>query len=452
MALSDRHRFVCTECGETSSKWLGRCPSCDSWDSFQEVSALQSATASSDPAPLVDLATLDPDGRGSKRTPSGWESLDAVLGGGIVPGSAVLLAGEPGVGKSTLMLQAAAHLAASGGEVLYVSAEESAQQLRLRAQRLGAVDASIQVAGESEIGPILAVMERRKPGVVLVDSIQAVRSSDLSGLPGAMAQVRYCAERLVNIAKRHGTALFLIGHVTKEGSIAGPKSLEHLVDTVLTFDGERETQFRLLRAVKNRFGPTGEVALFEMRDRGLVPVSDPSKILLTRQHGKAPGSVVLPSLQGTRPLLVEIQALVNPSPLPTPRRMSVGLDGNRVALLAAVLERFAGLRLAERDLFLNVVGGLTLREPAADLAIAAAILSAGWEQAAPADALFFGEVGLLGEVRPVSQTGARLRAGAALGFRTALAPEMEERESVQGIRLRPIDSIAELASALRSTN
>jgi DNA repair protein RadA/Sms len=449
MALSSRHRFVCMECGETSSKWLGRCPACDSWDSFQEVTSLQEGEARSEPAEVVDLGTIDPESVGAQRLQTGWESLDQVLGGGIVPGSAVLLAGEPGVGKSTLILQAAAHLAAAARDVLYVCAEVSAQQLRLRAERLGSGDAPVLVAGESAIEPILAAMERHRPSVVLIDSIQAVRSADLSGLPGSMAQVRYCAERLVNTAKGRGAALFLVGHVTKEGSIAGPKSLEHLVDTVLTFDGERETQFRLLRAVKNRFGSTGEVALFEMRDRGLLPVSDPSRILLTRQHGKAPGSVVLPSLQGTRPLLVEIQALVNPSPLPTPRRMSVGLENSRVALLTAVLERFAGLRLAERDLFLNVVGGLSLREPAADLAIAAAILSAGWERSAPADAVFFGEVGLLGEVRPVSQATARLRAGAALGFRAALAPEMERSEIPPGIRALPIRTIGDLARVLR---
>lgn len=447
--LTARHRFVCTECGETSAKWLGRCPACDSWDSYREVAEKDPRAAGVEPVVGRRFAELAADAETGDRLVSGLEGVDAVLGGGTVPGASVLLAGEPGIGKSTLLLQIAGRLAGADARVLYVSAEESPRQVRMRAERLKAADTPLLVAGESEIEPLLATLAgEQPPSVLLVDSIQAVRSAELPGPPGSVAQVRFCAERLVHACKRHGVSLFLVGHVTKEGDIAGPKSLEHLVDVVLTFDGERETQFRLLRAAKNRFGSTGEVTLFEMREAGLVPVSDPSRILLTRQHGQAPGSVVLPSLQGTRPLLVEIQALVNPSPLPTPRRMSVGLDGNRVALLTAVLERFAGLRLAEKDLFLNVVGGLTPREPAADLAVATAILSASRDRPAPADAVYFGEVGLLGEVRPVGHTAARLRAAQALGFRAAVAPETDPGDIPHGIRLLRVRSIADLVRIL----
>ncbi|MGH9382436.1 MAG: DNA repair protein RadA [Thermoanaerobaculia bacterium] len=442
--LTARHRFVCTECGETSAKWLGRCPGCDSWDSLREVVEKDPRAAGVAPVVGRRFADLAADTAAGKRVVSGLAGVDTVLGGGVVPGSSVLLAGEPGIGKSTLLLQLASRLGDAGARTLYVSAEESPQQVRMRAERLGAADTPLLVAGESEIEPLLATLAGDAPAVLLVDSIQAVRSADLPGPPGSIAQVRFCAERLIHACKRHEVSLFLVGHVTKEGDIAGPKSLEHLVDVVLTFDGERETQFRLLRAAKNRFGSTGEVALFEMREAGLVLVSDPSRILLTRQHGQAPGSVVLPSLQGTRPLLVEIQALVNPSPLPTPRRMSVGLDGNRVALLTAVLERFAGLRLADKDLFLNVVGGLAPREPAADLAVATAILSAARDRPAPADAVYFGEVGLLGEVRPVGHTASRLRAAQALGFRAAVAPETEAADVPNGIRLLRVRKIADL--------
>jgi DNA repair protein RadA/Sms len=385
-----------------------------------------------------------------ERLPSGFPTVDRVLGGGIVAGGAVLLAGEPGIGKSTLLLQLAAKLAAAGRSVAYVSAEESPRQLRLRADRLGAIAPGISVVGETALEAILGAMDGAEsagpPAALLVDSIQALSSEELESPPGSIGQVRHAAHRLVERAKASGTALFLVGHVTKEGSIAGPKALEHLVDTVLAFEGERESDYRLLRASKNRFGPTGELALFEMRDRGLEPVADPSAVLLARRRSGAPGSAVLPTLTGTRPLLVETQALVHPTNFPSPRRMAVGLDSNRVVLLVAVLERFARLGLADRDVFLNVVGGLALKEPAADLAVAAALVSAYHGQPLPADAVFFGEVGLLGEIRPVGATEARLREAAAHGFRRAYLPKtagLPKKTGVETLELATVEELAE---------
>ncbi len=390
---------------------------------------------------------------GVGRFTSGMERLDRVLGGGVVHGGAVLLAGEPGIGKSTLLLQLGDALARGQHRVIYVSAEESPRQLKLRSERLGASNSALGVIGETSLEPILAAVEKAAPEILCVDSVQALRSADLDGPPGSVGQVRHCADRLVELCKRREIALFLVGHVTKEGAIAGPKSLEHLVDTVLTFEGEAQSEHRILRAQKNRFGPTGEVALYAMHDDGLEEVSDPSRVLLARRRGGRPGSVVSATLHGSRPLLVEVQALVHPTSFPSPRRMSVGLDGNRVTLLVAVLERFVGLGLADRDLFLNVVGGLAVREPAADLAVAAAILSAFGDRALPDDAALFGEVGLLGEVRPVARSQARLREIAALGFRRVYCPPLEGA-SREAIGIPPdllcieIEDIVELARHL----
>jgi DNA repair protein RadA/Sms len=379
------------------------------------------------------------------RLESGIGAVDRVLGGGIVAGGAVLLAGEPGIGKSTLLLQVAAQVAAAGRTALYASAEESPRQLRLRAERLGMISAGVLVVGETALEGLLAAVDGARPDLVLVDSVQALRSDELESPPGSIGQVRHAANRLVEVAKSRGIALFLVGHVTKEGTIAGPKALEHLVDTVLAFEGERESEHRLLRATKNRFGPTGELALFEMRDSGLLPIVDPSSVLLARRRSGAPGSAVLPTLSGTRPLLVEAQALVHPTGFPSPRRMAVGLDPNRVVLLVAVLERFAGLGLGDRDVFLNVVGGIALREPAADLGVAAALISAYRGVALPADAVFLGEIGLLGEVRPVAGTEVRLREAASHGFHRALLPRTDGLRAVAGISRVEIATVEELA-------
>lgn len=442
--------YACQSCGYQSTKWLGRCPECGTWSSFVEEirEAPKRAGKVGDRAGSTPVALSEIDQEQVLRTPSGIPALDRVLGGGVVAGGAVLLAGEPGIGKSTLLLQLAARLAGLERKVLYASAEESPRQLRLRAERLGCASSDVLVVGETRLESVLDAARAAEPGALLVDSIQAIASDELESPPGSIGQVRHCANRLVDFAKRSESTLFLVGHVTKEGTIAGPKSLEHLVDTVLNFEGERESDYRILRAAKNRFGPTGEIAMFEMRESGLEPVLDPSQVLLARRRRGAPGSAVLPTLSGARPLLVETQALVNPTNFPSPRRMSVGLDGNRVILLVAVLERFARLGLADRDVFLNVVGGLALKEPAADLAVAAALISAYRGVALPPDAVFFGEIGLLGEVRPVSQAEARLREAAAHGFKQAYVPRVEGLAKRIDMQLLPISTLEELADQL----
>ncbi len=448
--MGARTLYACQACGYQSSGWLGRCPECGAWSSFVEElrePARRAGRAKGVGAPsLVELAKVEQER--VLRTPSGVGALDRVLGGGVVAGGAVLLAGEPGIGKSTLLLQLAAALAANERPVLYASAEESPRQLRLRAERLGCATSGVLVVGETRLEALLAAAAEARPEVLLVDSIQAIGSEELESPPGAIGQVRHAAHRLVELAKRQEIALFLVGHVTKEGTIAGPKSLEHLVDTVLNFEGERESDYRLLRAAKNRFGPTGEIAMFEMRESGLEPVSDPSRALLARRRRDAPGSAVLPTLSGSRPLLVETQALVNPTNFPSPRRMSVGLDSNRTILLVAVLERFARLGLADRDVFLNVVGGLALREPAADLAVAAALVSAYRGVPLPPDAVYFGEIGLLGEVRPVGQAEARLREAAAHGFRRVVMPRTEGLAPRDGLARTEVATVEELAETI----
>ncbi len=388
------------------------------------------------------------------RFSSGLDLVDRVLGGGVVSGAAALLAGEPGIGKSTLLLQMGSAMASSGSKVLYVSAEESAQQLRLRAERLGLGGSPLLVAGETSLDSVLVGLAGDRPDVVLVDSIQAVRSADHDGPPGSMGQVRHCADQLVDHCKAHRISLFLVGHVTKDGGIAGPKSLEHLVDTVLTFEGEGEgsSELRIVRAQKNRFGPTGEVAMFEMHDSGLAQVRDPSRVLLSMRREHRPGSAVLASLHGTRPLLVELQALVHPTSFPAPRRMGVGLDSHRITLLVAVLDRFGGLSLADRDLFLNVVGGLTVKEPAVDLALAAAIWSAERERPLPTSTAFFGEVGLLGEVRPVSRSQARLREISQLGFRRVVCPTLDRVQVPRDLEVLEVTELEDLGSVLLSVS
>ncbi len=445
--------YVCQSCGHRSPKWLGRCPECEAWSSFAEemVEAPRGKRARRAKSAVEAVPLSEVDREAVARASTGLPVVDRVLGGGLVGGSAVLLAGEPGIGKSTLLLQLAARLAAAGAAVLYASAEESPRQLRLRAERLDAVSEGVAVVGENSLEAVLAALEATRPAVVLVDSIQALRSDDLESPPGSIGQVRHCANRLVEACKGRGVALFLVGHVTKEGAIAGPKALEHLVDTVLAFEGERDSDYRMLRATKNRFGPTGELALFEMRESGLEPVPDPSGVLLARRRTGAPGSAVLPTLSGTRPLLVETQALVHPTNFPSPRRMAVGLDPNRVVLLIAVLERFARLGLADRDVFLNVVGGLAVREPAADLAVAAALISAYHGGVLAPEAVFFGEIGLLGEVRPVGGSEARLREAAAHGFKRAYLARTEGLQRTRGglelVEIATVEELVEEVSA-----
>jgi DNA repair protein RadA/Sms len=437
--------FVCQECGGSSPKWLGRCPDCGAWDCLVEEVQPDSVTRGDEASRMPEVLSLQAvEEEEARRTPTGTPILDRVLGGGLVTGSAVLLAGEPGIGKSTLLLQLADSLGSTAGTVLYVSAEESASQLRLRAERLGCNAAGVQLIAETALESIQQALAADRYQAILVDSVQAIRSLALSAPPGAISQVRQVANRLVEICKRCGSTLVMVGHITKDGAIAGPKSLEHLVDTVLSFEGDGAAEYRILRATKNRFGPTGEVAMFEMHDSGLLPITDPSRVLVSQRREDVCGSAVTSSLQGLRPLLVEVQALVHATSFPAPRRMAVGCDSNRLVLLVAVLERFGGLSFADRDIFVNAVGGLTLREPAADLAISAALASALLDRPLPKETVFFGEVGLLGEVRPVSRVEARLKEAANLGYCRAVMPTAERELDTNGIEIQEIDTLSKL--------
>ena len=419
MALA-RTVFVCQNCGTASPKWLGRCPSCRSWDSLVEEPAAAAPASAKAPAP-ADLVPLSRAGQGPEpRTPTGLPELDRVLGGGLVPGMVVLVGGEPGIGKSTLMLQLATELGRAGRPVLYVAAEESPRQVGLRAQRLATESENVLLLAETGLEATAELMRHGDYSTVLVDSIQAVRSGELAGGPGSVGQVRHCAAELTQVAKQAGVALFLVGHVTKEGSLAGPRLLEHMVDTVLYFESEPAMRLRLLRAVKNRFGATDEVGVFEMTERGLQTVANPSALFLAQRPAKAPGSAVCAAISGTRPLLVEVQALVSPSGLAMPRRQALGVDPGRLHMLAAVLNIHAGLDLGGSDVFVNLAGGLKLLEPAVDLAVAAALASSLASRPLPPQVVCFGEVGLAGELRAVSRAGARLAEAARQGFTRAL--------------------------------
>lgn len=419
-----RSVFCCTECGTSSPKWVGRCPGCDAWNTLIEEVASpptsQGAARLSAQDPAVPITEITPDEWEAQ--PTGISELDRVLGGGLVRGSVTLLGGEPGIGKSTLLMHMAAESAA-GAKVLYVSAEESRQQVRLRAERLDALRPRIWLSAEGVLPHILASVEALDPEVLIVDSIQAVHDPQLGSSPGSVGQVRACAHQLVQVAKARGMATVLVGHVTKDGSLAGPRVLEHVVDTVLAFEGDRHHALRLLRAVKHRFGSTQELGLFEMTDAGLQGVPDPSGLFLAdRRHG-SPGSVVVPTMEGHRPLLVELQALVAHSSLPAPRRSAQGLDAGRLAMLLAVLERRAGLgALATSDVYALAVGGVRVTEPGADLGVALAVASALTDTPLPAGLVACGEIGLAGELRQVGQTARRLAEAARLGFTHAVVP------------------------------
>lgn len=452
MARRATSHFACQECGAQSPGWLGRCPDCGAWDSLvEEIDAADRGgrvRRSIAPEP-IRLGAIAEDTLG--RLATGMPVLDRVLGGGMVPGSAILLAGEPGIGKSTLLLHLADGLGKAGHRVLYLSAEESGRQLRLRADRLGCEAAELRVVADTALEPVLDLLDEGGFAVALVDSVQAVKSDELESPPGSISQVRQVAHQLVQKGKQGEVAVILVGHITKEGAIAGPKSLEHLVDTVLSFEGDGSGEFRILRATKNRFGPAGEVAMFEMHDTGLVPVTDPSRVLVSQRRAEAAGSAVTASLQGLRPLLVEVQALVHTTNFPAPRRMAVGCDANRLVLLVAVLERFGDVSFADKDIFVNAVGGLALREPAADLAICVALLSALMDQPLPPNSVFFGEVGLLGEVRPVSRVDARLAEASHLGYETAWAPADSGTARAKAIAVRPIADVTELVARIRNS-
>jgi DNA repair protein RadA/Sms len=444
-------QWICQQCGAAFQKWAGRCEACEAWNSLVEerpAAAVPGGLGKAGRARRLELVSLDGAGEPPPRVPTLIGELDRVAGGGLVPGSAILIGGDPGIGKSTLLLQAVASLARSGRGCLYVSGEEAVGQVRLRAQRLGLADAPVKLAAETSLRDILGVLEH-EPGidVAVIDSIQTVYSDTLDSAPGTVSQVRAASGELVRVAKKRGITVILVGHVTKEGQIAGPRVVEHMVDTVLYFEGDRGHQFRILRAVKNRFGATDEIGVFEMRDSGLAEVPNPSALFLGQRAHGVPGTVVFAGMEGTRPLLVEIQALVAPSSLATPRRAVVGWDSGRLAMVMAVLEARCGLALAGRDVYLNVAGGLRVQEPAADLAVAAALVSSAADVPVPDGSVIFGEIGLTGEVRPVSQAEQRLKEAAKLGFERAIVPAGLPRAE-RGLAAREIARLTELVALL----
>lgn len=453
MKKTVKTQFACQSCGYQAPKWMGRCPDCGGWDSFVEerrpsgtLEARRGAGAA--PAEPVPIDRIDIEHE--QRIFTGIREFDRVLGGGLVTGSLVLIGGDPGIGKSTLMLQALHGLAGQGRKVLYVSGEESVRQIRLRSRRLATVSPNLLVVSEVEMDPVLAMVASVAPEVLVVDSIQTMFSSELGSAPGSVSQVREATVRLMLTAKRTGIPTFLVGHVTKEGAIAGPKLLEHMVDTVLYFEGDRNQVFRILRAVKNRFGSTNEIGVFEMKERGLEEVPNPSAVFLSERPEAAAGSVVTASMEGTRPILVELQALTSGMSYGTPRRTVLGLDPNRVALLTAVMEKKIGMHLMGHDIFMNVAGGVRVVEPAVDLAIVAAVASSFLDKPVDGGTLVVGEVGLAGEVRAIGQVEPRIYEAKKMGFTRCLIPygNLKRLPPMDGIAAEGVRSVSEAVEAL----
>ena len=442
----DRPAFRCEECGLTTAKWVGRCPECQAWGTVVEVGAKAGTTVVAGPvsAPARPIAEVSCESAGHR--PTGVPELDRVLGGGLVAGSVVLLAGEPGVGKSTLLVTAAASVAKSGRRCLVVTGEESAAQVRMRAGRVGALADELFLAAEIDLAAVLGQIDAVRPDVLVVDSVQTIASATVDGAAGGVAQVREVAAALTRVAKERDIATILVGHVTKDGGIAGPRVLEHLVDVVLHFEGDRQSRLRLVRTVKNRFGPADEVGCFDLTDVGIVGLADPSGLFLSRLEAPVPGTCVTVALEGRRALVTEVQALVSSSNMPTPRRATSGLDAARLAMMLAVLDRRAGCKVTDKEVYAATVGGVRLVEPSADLAIALAVAGAAGDTALPGDLVAIGEVGLAGEVRPVAALTARLAEAARLGFRQALVPAGSD-VAVDGMR---IVQVGDLASALRA--
>lgn len=450
MAVKTRNIFTCQQCGMQSPKWLGKCPDCGQWNSLVEetvevVKGSRSATVvpTSRPARLAEIALDEED-----RRLCGIGEFDRVLGGGVVPGSLLLIGGDPGIGKSTLMLQAA-DCWARGKKVLYATAEESARQVKLRAERLGVTGGDLYLLAENSLEAIIEHARTLNPGYLVVDSIQTVFTAALESAPGSVSQVRECAGRLMHIAKGEGIPTFLVGHVTKDGAIAGPRMLEHMVDTVLYFEGDAGHPYRILRAVKNRFGSTNEIGVFEMKDAGLAEVPNPSELFLAERPRDEAGSVVVPAMEGTRPILIELQALVSGAAFGNPRRTAIGIDPHRVSLLVAVLEKKVGYTLLSQDIFLNVAGGARLNEPAVDLGIVAALASSHLNRPVPQRTVLFGEVGLAGEVRAVSRPELRIKEAARLGFDRCLLPvnnlkSLERPAGMEMIGVRTADEALQI--------
>ena len=446
-------QFVCRDCGSVHRKWVGQCEGCGAWNTLEEDAGLSAAgpaakSLGATRGRRIVLAPLAGQDRPPPRAASGIGELDRVLGGGLVPGSAILVGGDPGIVKSTLLLQATAAFAGAGAKTVYVSGEEAMAQVRMRAQRLGLDNADVQLAAETNLRDILTTLEEIRPDLVVIDSIQTMWADNVESAPGSVSQVRATAHELTSFAKRRGTAIILVGHVTKEGQIAGPRVVEHMVDTVLYFEGERGHQFRILRAVKNRFGPADEIGVFEMTGAGLAEVTNPSALFIGDRDEAATGSAVFAGLEGTRPVLVEFQALVAPSTLGTPRRAVVGWDGSRLSMTLAVLEARAGVSLAGHDVYLNVAGGLRVSEPAADLAAAAALVSALMGEALPPRTVTFGEISLSGAIRSVAQPELRLKEAEKLGFTSALVPGQMKPVEESGITLRAVADLSGFVSTI----
>ena len=449
-ALKNESIFFCRECGYESKKWMGQCPACKSWNSFTEENVSRSALSGPKekkrrelpvPLRLNELSAVS-----EKRYDTGFAEFSRVLGGGIVPGSLVLVGGDPGIGKSTLLLQAAGKLADSGLSVLYVSGEESLSQIRLRADRTGHTEGDLRFLSETDIGTVTAVLEKEKPAVCIIDSVQTMYADEVQSAPGSVSQVRECAQRMMVLCKTQNIAAFLVGHVTKEGSIAGPRVLEHIVDTVLYFESSEGSAYRILRAAKNRFGPTSEIGVFEMRENGLAEVTDPSGILLSGRPEHASGAVVTCLMEGTRPVLMEVQGLVTGTSFGNARRQASGLDYNRLNLLLAVLEKRCGIFMSKYDAYVNIAGGMRVSEPAVDLAVVAAVISSYKNAEIPPDVLVFGEVGLSGEVRAVPHAEERVKEAAKLGFSHVVLPEacLKRMRRPENIRISGIRYISEL--------
>ena len=443
--------YTCSKCGAAHTKWAGQCDSCQAWNTLADHGPLSAGPSKTlggkrgRAIALTDLATIE---EAPPRTKAGVAELDRVLGGGLVQASALLVGGDPGIGKSTLLLQAAARFARNGLKVIYISGEEATAQVRMRAQRLGLIDSPLMLAAETNLRDILTTLDEEKPNLVIIDSIQTMWADHIEAAPGSVSQVRSSAHELTSYAKRKGVSVIMVGHVTKDGQIAGPRIVEHMVDTVLYFEGERNHQFRLLRAVKNRFGPADEIGVFEMTSKGLVEVKNPSALFLSERGDPTPGSAVFAGIEGTRPVLCEFQALVAPSPHGQPRRSVVGWDGQRLAMILAVLEARCGIPFTGLDVYLNVAGGMRVTEPAADLAVAAALISAREDAALPKDAVIFGEISLSGALRPVSQVETRLKEAQKLGFCQALAPASKKIEDIAGITVRPVKDLASFVEKL----
>ena len=441
--------YVCAECGASHSKWAGRCSECGAWNSLEETAVAKGPAKGFAPATVTALETQPITRLGSgqvSRFATGSAEFDRVLGGGIVPGSIMLLGGEPGIGKSTLLLQISGNVAA-GGKVLYVSGEESADQIGLRASRLGVAEESLLLVGATDVEAIAATVVAERPRLAIIDSIQTMSTDRFSSGPGSITQVRECAARLQAVAKAHQVPLMLVGHVTKEGQVAGPKVLEHLVDTVLYLEGEKFHGFRLLRGAKNRFGPTEEVGVFRMEENGLQDVANPAAAFVDGATAGAPGTAVTASMEGTRVLLIEVQALTVETAFGYPKRTSAGFDPNKLSLLIAVLQKRAGLKLASSDVYLNVSGGYRLQEPANDLAVALAVAGAVRNQALPADTVAIGEVGLSGEVRPVTGLQRRLEEAVRGGVKQAVVPR-QTGKAPRGLKLIPVTTVAEAVQSL----